>query len=259
MDFIPRLTRPEAGNKYYITKSNGGYSDAIVGKPTDSLCNVLANCVGYAYGRFNEIGQWGYMKYLRPVNAELFPQYRGDCKIGQTPAVGAIMVWQKGTLNADDGAGHVAVVEKVISDTQVITSESGYNTTPCFWTKTRNKGSDGNWGAGAAYKFVCFIYNPAPCCGSAPAGASTQTASNNVATVPKVWDGKLPTLSKGMTGKTVRVLQILLNDAGCSCGTADGVFGGNTRAALVSFQSKNGLSGDGVCGSLTWGKLLGIT
>lgn len=41
-----RTTRPTAGNKYFITKSAGGYSTCIVGKPTDSQCNVLSNCVG---------------------------------------------------------------------------------------------------------------------------------------------------------------------------------------------------------------------
>ena len=46
--FQPRTTKPEAGNKYYITRENGGYSDAIKGNPTDKDCDVLANCVGYA-------------------------------------------------------------------------------------------------------------------------------------------------------------------------------------------------------------------
>jgi hypothetical protein len=55
MAFTPRLTKPEAGNKYYITKAKGGWSTAIVGCPTDPDCNVLHNCVGYAFGRFNEI------------------------------------------------------------------------------------------------------------------------------------------------------------------------------------------------------------
>lgn len=35
MSFTPRLTRPTAGNKYYITKSAGGYSSAVKGSPTD--------------------------------------------------------------------------------------------------------------------------------------------------------------------------------------------------------------------------------
>ena len=163
--FVPRLTRPTAGNKYYITRSKGGYSNAIVGKPTDPQCNVLANCVGYAYGRFNEIGGWGSCKYLQPCNAENFIQNCGGLQVGQVPKIGACAVWRKGaTLSGADGAGHVAIVEQVISPTQIVTSESGYNSATPFWTKTRNKGADGNWGAGAGYTFLGFIYNPAPCC-----------------------------------------------------------------------------------------------
>ena len=156
-----RTTKPEAGNKYYIRKANGGYSNAITGNPTDKDCNVLANCVGYAYGRFNEIGAYGYCKYLAPVNAENFIDYKGSCQVGQTPKPGAVMVWQKGaTKSGSDGAGHVAIVEKVISSTEVYTSESGWGSSKPFWNSTRRKGS-GNWGAGSDYKFLGFIYNPA--------------------------------------------------------------------------------------------------
>lgn len=160
MAFKPRLTKPESGNPYYNTKGNGGYSNAIKGSPTDSGCDVLSNCVGYAYGRFNEIGGYGYCKYLSPVNAENFIQYAGGLTVGQTPKLGACMVWRKGaTLSGSDGAGHVAIVEKIISPTRIVTSESGWNSS-AFWTKTRNKGN-GNWGAGSGYTFLGFIYNPA--------------------------------------------------------------------------------------------------
>lgn len=161
MSFKMRTTKPGKDNKYYIRKANGGYSNAIAGNPTDSECNVLANCVGYAYGRFNEIGGYGCCKYLAPVNAENFITYKGSCVVGQTPKLGACMVWQRGaTLSGSDGAGHVAIVEKVISPTEVITSESGYGSSKPFWTQTRKKGS-GNWGANSSYKFLGFIYNPA--------------------------------------------------------------------------------------------------
>ena len=160
--FKMRTTKPEKGNKYYTRKANGGYSNAIKGNPADSDCDILANCVGYAYGRFNEIGGYGCCKYLAPVNAENFMQYKGSCKTGQTPRLGACMVWQKGaTLSGSDGAGHVAIVEKVVSATEVITSESGWGASKPFWTQTRKKGSNGNWGAGTGYKFLGFIYNPA--------------------------------------------------------------------------------------------------
>lgn len=175
--FTPRLTRPEAGNKYYITKGNGGYSNAIKGSPTDADCDVLSNCVGYAYGRFNEIGNYGYCKYLSPVNAENFIQYCGGLTVGQTPKLGACAVWRKGdTLSNSDGAGHVAIVEKVISATQIVTSESGWNSSP-FWTKTRNKGT-GNWGAGTDYTFLGFIYNPAVSDDSVVTGSTTAESTS---------------------------------------------------------------------------------
>lgn len=159
--FTPRMTRPTAGNKYYIRKASGGWSNAIQGSPKDSQCDVLSNCVGYAYGRFNEIGNYGSCKFLSPVNAENFMEYAVGLATGKTPELGACMVWQKGaTLSDSDGAGHVAIVEKIISDTEIITSESGWGSTTPFWTQTRKKG-DGNWGQGSAYTFRGFIYNPA--------------------------------------------------------------------------------------------------
>lgn len=173
--FTMRTTKPGAGNKYYIRKASGGYNGAIKGSPTDSECDVLANCVGYAVGRFNEIGGWGSCKYLSPVNAENFIQYKGDLEVGQEPRLGACAVWQKGaTLSGSDGAGHVAIVEKVVSATEIVTSESGYGS-KAFWTQTRKKG-DGNWGQGSGYKFLGFIYNPAACCqGSATATTAPST------------------------------------------------------------------------------------
>ena len=156
MAFTMRTTKPGAGNKYYIRKAQGGYSNAIYGKPTDRECNVLANCVGYAYGRFNEIGGYGYCKYLAPVNAENFIQYKGSCKTGMTPKVGACMVWEgKGDL-----AGHVAIVEKVYDNNHVYTSESGYGSKNPFWNSHRYN-NNGRWGCNSNYKFLGFIYNPA--------------------------------------------------------------------------------------------------
>ena len=156
MAFSMRTSKPGKGNKYYIRKAQGGYSNAIVGKPTDSECNVLANCVGYAYGRFNEIGGYGYCKYLAPVNAENFIQYKGSCLVGYVPKVGACMVWE----GAGSHPGHVAIVEKVIDNNTVYTSESGYGS-KAFWNQTRKKGSNGRWGCSSNYTFKGFIYNPA--------------------------------------------------------------------------------------------------
>ena len=159
--FQIRTSKPSSGNKFYITTSRGGYSSCIEGYPTDKDCNVLSNCVGYACGRFNEI--IGSMRYpYLNCNAENFIERAINTyglEIGQIPKAGAIMVWQKGsTLSGNDGAGHVAIVEKVIDANTVYTSESGYGSS-AFWNSTR-KNSNGRWGIGSGYTFRGFIYNP---------------------------------------------------------------------------------------------------
>ena len=163
--FIPRLTKPESGNPYYNTPAAGGYAIGIIlGNPRDSGCNVLANCVGYAAARFNEIigaGEFKYFKYA--PNAEDFydTAIAQGLKVGAEPKLGAIICWAKGkTHTSADGAGHVAVVEKINADGSIVTSESGYGCANPFWTTERKKGS-GNWGAGTEYRFLGFIYNPA--------------------------------------------------------------------------------------------------
>lgn len=157
-----RTSKPSAGNKFYNTTSRGGYSQCIQGSPTDTGCNVLANCVGYACGRFNEI--IGSMKYpYLNCNAENFIERAK--KYGLTvvsyPTLGGIMVWQKGaTLSGNDGAGHVAVVERIDGANKILTSESGYGSRTAFWNSVRTN-SNGRWGLGSGYIFRGCIVNPA--------------------------------------------------------------------------------------------------
>ena len=63
----------------------------------------------------------------------------------------------------------------------------------------------------------------------------------------------------GCTGETVRMLQELLMSAGYSLPAfgADGVFGGETYAAVFEFQKTFSNAPDGICGPNTWGALLG--
>lgn len=157
-----RTTKPGKGNKYYIRKASGGWSPCIKGKPTDKDCDVLDNCVGYVVGRVNEESNEGKITFFTSMNAENFyaNAYKWGMKTGQEPKQGAIMCWSKGKPGySKDGAGHVAIVEKVNSPTQVFTSESGYNSF-AFKNKTRNKGSNGQWGTSDPYHFLGFIYNP---------------------------------------------------------------------------------------------------
>ena len=178
-----RTTRPTAGNKYFIRKVNGGYSTCIQGKPTDSQCNVLANCVGYACGAFNEELDLGYEKYHLNCNAENFIEraIASGLSIVSKPVVGSILCWEGlGSL-----AGHVAIVIEVINDNCIKTAESGYGSPRPFLIIKRYN-NNGRWGLNANYKSRGFIinpnypYNPTPKPEPTPAPAPTPSDKFNI-------------------------------------------------------------------------------
>lgn len=65
-------------------------------------------------------------------------------------------------------------------------------------------------------------------------------------------------LRKGSKGNEVKEVQRRLKRWGYYSGRVDGVFGAGTRAAVIAFQKKNGLTADGVVGKATY-KALGMT
>ncbi len=65
-----------------------------------------------------------------------------------------------------------------------------------------------------------------------------------------------PTLSQGSTGADVKRLQRLFVMMKTAPGEAiDGIFGPKTKAAVIDFQTGNGLAADGIVGNLTWAAL----
>jgi len=66
------------------------------------------------------------------------------------------------------------------------------------------------------------------------------------------------TVRYGSRGSTVRIMQQKLTAKGYSLPRygCDGIFGSETRSAVMAFQRNNGLTVDGICGPYTWGKLL---
>ena len=171
---VPIMTSlPSKSDKYiylYNNSNNGGKSRCVNGRPTNSTCNVLSNCVGWACGRFNHIynlltGYDGikYSDFCHDAVTFADTGRKYGLTVDKTPQVGAIMCWSGG----NSGCGHVAIVEKVMSPTQVFTSESGYNQKTPLSNRTVNKG-DGNWretwmtsGKYGSYDFLGFIHNPA--------------------------------------------------------------------------------------------------
>ena len=158
--FTMRTTRP-ANNKNFITRGSGGWNTCIKGNPRYQYADALANCVGYASGRFNEIiniarETTGCTYTTLNCNAVGFKERAeaAGLKIGSTPRRGAIMCWGK-----EGAAGHVAIVERVNNSNSVYTSESGWGSSAIFWNSTRSN-NNGRWGIGAGYYFRCFIYLP---------------------------------------------------------------------------------------------------
>jgi len=60
-------------------------------------------------------------------------------------------------------------------------------------------------------------------------------------------------LKNGSRGNEVKKLQENLNKLGFNCGTADGIFGVKTEAAVKAFQKAYGLAVDGIAGPATLG------
>jgi len=65
-------------------------------------------------------------------------------------------------------------------------------------------------------------------------------------------------LKQGSTGTTVKQIQQKLKNWGYYTGSVDGIFGSGTKKAVVYFQTKNGLTADGIVGTKTL-QALGIS
>ena len=66
-------------------------------------------------------------------------------------------------------------------------------------------------------------------------------------------------IQSGQTSGCVTELQNLLKAKGYNPGTVDGVFGANTKSAVIAFQKANGLTQDGLVGAQTKAKLYATT
>ena len=111
------------------------------------------NATWYAWGRFAEILGKYPTKLCNKGNAVTW-YYTTGYKTGQTPKKGAVAVWGKGSKKG--GPGHVAVVEKVKSNGDIIISQSSYSTLS-WWQSIQKKSNGYNF---SDFVFVGFIYQP---------------------------------------------------------------------------------------------------
>ena len=124
MKFIPRTIAPSKTDKNYYSNNNAYYKNGY-GMP---------NCTAYAYGRILEL--LGYIPTgLYYGNAENWYNNTKNLEKGQIPKLGAIACYRSGkTGDSSDGAGHVAIVEKV-NGNSFECSNSAYKKTNFYMTK----------------------------------------------------------------------------------------------------------------------------
>lgn len=65
-----------------------------------------------------------------------------------------------------------------------------------------------------------------------------------------------PTIRRGSKGPYVCVAQDALTTLGYNTGGLDGIFGANTQNAVRQYQSRKGISIDGIIGPVTWRNLM---
>lgn len=86
------------------------------------------------------------------MNAELWYPFVADgYQRGSTPKLGAVICW-----HSTRSGGHVAIVEDILPDGRIMTSNSAYNGS-YFYLKFL---SPPDYKMGDAYTFQGFIYNP---------------------------------------------------------------------------------------------------
>lgn len=180
MSYTPRTTRPNDGDPYWTKTTYGGYNEQILGNSVNRPWSgsVLPNCTGYVHGRWMELGNqpYDYDPSILPWGNASTYYGNSSAEKGQDPRLGACMVWGR-------GAGHVAIVEEIIDNDTVVTSESDYGDErhggTVFESRTRHRQWNWGWYSGYTRPFLGFLYHPniAP-----PEPTYTLTVVNGTAT-----------------------------------------------------------------------------
>lgn len=140
-----RTAYPSSDNHFFFSSKYNPFVGTAYGPPATSH-----NCTWYAFGRFSEI--LGKRAALPTGNAGTWYENCTAYKKGRTPKIGAVVVWKYST----GGAGHVAVVEEIKPNGDIVTSNSGWSGAN-FWMETwaSRKGYQGG-----KYILQGFIYQP---------------------------------------------------------------------------------------------------
>lgn len=146
-DFVPCKSLPQNLYPWWIQAASGGNSPCIAGSPQAEPGATIANCVGWAWGRFQQI-RGSVDSRLPSSNAGNWWRQAQNAGMptGSEPQLGAVLCMN----------GHVAIVEEIAADgTFINCSESDYGG-PIFTYRTRYRSQ--NWSYPGYSTFQGFIY-----------------------------------------------------------------------------------------------------
>lgn len=150
MEFIRRTVAPTKDNENYYSNKNIFYA-----------CGYgMANCTCYVQGRWLELSGED-TKCRHNAGGWIEEARKSGKKIGTKPALGAIVVWKIPNTDSD---GHVAVVEAIKSNGDIICSNSAYKGTE-WYEQTFKASSAYGWTSsktGKKYVFQGFILPSKP-------------------------------------------------------------------------------------------------
>lgn len=176
--YTARTTAPSKMDRHYYSNDNIFYA-----------CGYgMPNCTAYAWGRLYELTGKRFMSLCGNAEDWFDAAASAGLKTGQTPKLGAIACYRAGKVgDSSDGAGHVAIVEEIKANGDIVTSNSAWQGTE-FYLKEITKAS------GYMYTnnrpFLGFIY-----CGIEFETDTSNTSNASSASNMKVAAGTKITLS----------------------------------------------------------------
>lgn len=146
MTFIPRTTAPSKGDLIYYSNKNI-FQKCGYGMP---------NCTAYAHGRYYELtGVW--LPCRKNAECWIDEAREKGYIIFDTPRLGAIACWKS------SNSGHVAVVEEIKPNGDIVTSNSAWKGTEFYTQKlSYNKGYSWKGKSGKQYELQGFIIPSVP-------------------------------------------------------------------------------------------------
>ena len=145
-------------------------------------------------------------------------------------------------LQISDGTVPFGTVQALPTATPTPVPQSTPTPTPDTW-QSSDQSTWEDWSGGSLPTTT-----PKTAATAAPGAQSWQTSTQD-------YNAGYPVLRVGSTGSDVSDLQARLTELGYYTGTIDGKYSTGTQSAVTEFQSRNGLTADGIAGRATQDKL----